>query len=510
MSNKVKFIQLGTDADPVSWATYNDSTGTVERSLAYTKAQYPGAIIFATFYNKSGKPAQEIWANGVKYSVGGGGGTVYVGTKTVTSNGTLSTDGQIYEGKYKTDGALSSVTPSVGDIYLQCKNLTGDKFDALTSTGFVYTEAERWEALAGSVNAENVWFNDNITLAGNYTQVGNITKSSTTATGSIDCSDGKTLKDLMTQIFTKEQFPTPSTTNATLTVTAAVNTFNIYTSDGNVASSLQEIGTTGLYTNQITCSETTGGTETTTISGLLYGYADDVKGTNANKATSLTVSRGKPSATAGQTATFEVSGFTSTPSKVTTTSSAGSTASIDKQNLGAVAEGANTITVKVSGGSYKADVPALSAKYITSNVGTWSESNKTAAIEQQTLMTTAVTQSKSKTIYGVTAIQTNGQIATATSDDQAYSGEPTSELSKLALTATYNTTGTPNTFYVAFGSPTSIPWKVVIPTKYKPTFKGYNVTTKSFDVNYTFTNSNGTWSMNSTTAGPNNIQITLK
>ena len=508
MSNKVKFIQLGTDANPVANDTYNAGVST-ERSLAYTKAQYPGAIIFATFYDNSGKPAQEIWANGVKYAVGGGG-TVYVGTKTVDSKGTLSNTGQIYKGKYDANGSLSSVTPSVGDIYLQCKNLTGDKFDALTSTGFVYTEAERWEALAGSVNAENVWFNDNITLAGNYTQVGNITKSSTTATGSIDCSDGKTLKDLMTQIFTKEQFPTTSKTDATLTVTAKVNDFNIYTSDGSVASSLQEIRTTGLYTSLITCDETTGGKTSTIISGLLYGYANDVKGTNASKETSLSATRGNPSATAGQTATFEVSGFTSTPSKVTRTSSAGSTATIDRQNLGAVVEGTNTITVTVSGGSYQAEVSSLAAKYITSNVGTWSESNKTLAIDQQTLTATAAKDQATKTIYGVTAIQTNGQIATATSGDQAYKGEPTTTLSKLELTDTYNTAnGNPKTFYVVFGSPASIPWKVVIPTKYKPTFKGYNVSTKQFDVEYTFTNSNGTWSMTNTTAGPNNIQITF-
>lgn len=63
--SKVKFIQWGTPESP---KTYNDYTTSFES----VKDQYPGGVIFVTYTDDKNKQKQEIWANGVQYSVGGG------------------------------------------------------------------------------------------------------------------------------------------------------------------------------------------------------------------------------------------------------------------------------------------------------------------------------------------------------------------------------------------------------------------------------------------------------
>ena len=63
-----------------------------------------------------------------------------------------------------------------------------------------------WEAMDGNYDASNVYFKNDITLAGSYTAVGNVTKSSASATGTLNAA-GKSLADVMQSIFTKELFP---------------------------------------------------------------------------------------------------------------------------------------------------------------------------------------------------------------------------------------------------------------------------------------------------------------
>lgn len=62
--SKVKFIQWGTPENP---KTHNDYTTSFES----VKGQYPGGVIFVTYVDDKNKQKQEIWANGVQYSVGG-------------------------------------------------------------------------------------------------------------------------------------------------------------------------------------------------------------------------------------------------------------------------------------------------------------------------------------------------------------------------------------------------------------------------------------------------------
>lgn len=74
-----------------------------------------------------------------------------------------------------------------------------------TYTAYVY-DGEKWAAMDGNYDAENVYFTNDITLAGNYTTVGNVTKAQN-GTGTLSAK-GKSVKDVMMEIFTKKLQPT--------------------------------------------------------------------------------------------------------------------------------------------------------------------------------------------------------------------------------------------------------------------------------------------------------------
>ena len=112
---------------------------------------------------------------------------------------------------------------AIGDIAI-VKSEIGNSTGKYSYTSYVYEEVAdndfAWVAMDGNYSASNVYFKDDITLAGSYTAVGNVTKSSNAATGTLSAK-GKSLADVMTSIFTKEintnlQNSNPSTTiNAT-------------------------------------------------------------------------------------------------------------------------------------------------------------------------------------------------------------------------------------------------------------------------------------------------------
>lgn len=87
-----------------------------------------------------------------------------------------------------------------------------------TRTAYVWQEVvdaegnktENWAALDGNYSAENVYFDADIVLAGTYTRVGNVTKTSTSATGTLS-SKGKSLSQVMQTIFTEDQYPHKNT-----------------------------------------------------------------------------------------------------------------------------------------------------------------------------------------------------------------------------------------------------------------------------------------------------------
>ena len=82
-------------------------------------------------------------------------------------------------------------------------------------TAYVY-DGTKWEAMDGNYNASNVYLDDDIVMAGNYTQVGNLTKTQTgTATFA---TKGKSVAEALTEIFSKRLQPgTPTAPAVTLT-----------------------------------------------------------------------------------------------------------------------------------------------------------------------------------------------------------------------------------------------------------------------------------------------------
>lgn len=114
----------------------------------------------------------------------------------------------------KTDTeVLATITsPGKGDAAIVKRVISEGK---KSYTAYVY-DGTKWEAMDGNYNASNVYLGADITMAGNYTQVGNLAKTQTgTATFA---TKGKSVADVLTEIFSKRLQPgTPTAPAVTLT-----------------------------------------------------------------------------------------------------------------------------------------------------------------------------------------------------------------------------------------------------------------------------------------------------
>lgn len=110
--------------------------------------------------------------------------------------------------------ALGDKTASKGDICV-IKTALGTEPESYSFMGYVY-DGTVWGAMDGNVSAENVVMAKDITLAGNYTSVGNVQLSSGTLS-----AKGKTLDKLFESIFTKELYPSKPTPTCAITLTGA-------------------------------------------------------------------------------------------------------------------------------------------------------------------------------------------------------------------------------------------------------------------------------------------------
>lgn len=107
--------------------------------------------------------------------------------------------------------------PKNGDLAV-IKTVVGDVEYEMSSYIYDNKTTHSWIAITGFVDANKVIMRENITLAGNYTAVGNITKSQT-GTGTLS-SKGKSVAEVLTEIFSKRLQPTitsnPSVSGFTL------------------------------------------------------------------------------------------------------------------------------------------------------------------------------------------------------------------------------------------------------------------------------------------------------
>ena len=111
--------------------------------------------------------------------------------------------------------AVGAAVLNPGDQAIVKRVLTG----ARTSyTAYVY-DGSKWAAMDGNYSADNVYFTSDLTLAGNYTEIGNITKGQTeTKNWAVT---GMSVKDIMTAITTKKLQPTATNPSVGVTLTQA-------------------------------------------------------------------------------------------------------------------------------------------------------------------------------------------------------------------------------------------------------------------------------------------------
>ena len=112
-------------------------------------------------------------------------------------------------------GVVDGAPLHAGDIAIVKELIAGGKRQY---TAYVYDGTE-WAAMDGNYSAENVYLKDDITLAGNYTQVGNLTKSASgTATFSVA---GKSIAAALMEIFSKRLQPTATQPSCGITLAGA-------------------------------------------------------------------------------------------------------------------------------------------------------------------------------------------------------------------------------------------------------------------------------------------------
>lgn len=143
------------------------------------------------------------------------------------------------------DKLATITTPKSNDIAIIVRADGGVTYSTVS---YIYYD-EEWHALCGKVTADDVLFTSDITLAGDYTAVGNIKLAS----GKFNAK-GKTLSQIMTEIFTKKLQPkitaSPAVSGFALTGAKAVEA-------GTKLSSVS-FGTAKLSTGSYTYGPATG------------------------------------------------------------------------------------------------------------------------------------------------------------------------------------------------------------------------------------------------------------
>mgnify|MGYP005891878579 CR=1 FL=1 len=192
--------------DNVMYLVMNDKT---QHYDIYAKVEGAVVLLDDTTVDLSGYATEEQ----LEAVSGGLGGTVYAATKADLS----TSDDSVISGYFTQN---TDVKPKKGDVFVVTTTVDGSTYE---KSAYFY-DGSAWAAMTGSVDADKVILRENITLAGGYTQVGNLTKSQNgTATFS---TKGKSVMDALTEIFSKRLQPTitaqPSIGTFTLTGAGAV------------------------------------------------------------------------------------------------------------------------------------------------------------------------------------------------------------------------------------------------------------------------------------------------
>lgn len=187
--------------DNVLYLVKNDSTGHYD---VYALIDGTVELIDDTTVSLEGYVTEDELAEQLN---GVGGGAVYTGTKADLT----ASDDSVITAFFAEEGAP---TPKAGDMFVVVTTV-----DAVTyeMTAYRY-DGENWVSITGNVDADKVILQEDITLAGDYTQVGNLVKDADgTATLS---AKGKSVADVFTEILSKRLQPT-------ITAQPSVSGFNL-------------------------------------------------------------------------------------------------------------------------------------------------------------------------------------------------------------------------------------------------------------------------------------------
>lgn len=143
----------------------------------------------------------------VENVVASSGGTVFGGTKTDLA----ASDGSVIEAYFT---AHTDVTPKKGDAFVVTTIVGGKEYER---SAYHYN-GESWEAMTGCVDADKVIMREDLVLAGDYTQIGNWTKS---ASGTVTkATNGKSVAAMFRDMTSKTLQPT-------ITAQPSVNGFGL-------------------------------------------------------------------------------------------------------------------------------------------------------------------------------------------------------------------------------------------------------------------------------------------
>ena len=126
---------------------------------------------------------------------GVGGGAVFTATKTDLA----ASDESIISAYFSGVGA--TVELKAGDMFVVVTTVDEVTYEVST---YRY-DGENWVSITGNVDADKVILQDNITMAGNYTQFGNLTKNAD-GTATLN-SKGKSVLGVLTEILSKRLQP---------------------------------------------------------------------------------------------------------------------------------------------------------------------------------------------------------------------------------------------------------------------------------------------------------------
>lgn len=161
---------------------------------------------------------------------------------------------------------------AAGDIAIVKAGFGGDK---TSYTSYVYTkvgEEMKWAAMDGNYNAANVYLNDGITLAGNYTSIGNFSKGKEIAAGT-------SLQSLLMDMLSQRLQPSATSPGASIILT---------NNNNNGANVEVEIGTT--YTPKYRTTFSAGSFTYGPATGVTSTAATIAYGTSSAKIDGVTAS----------------------------------------------------------------------------------------------------------------------------------------------------------------------------------------------------------------------------